>query len=362
MKKLALVAALAAALPVLAHADVTIYGTVAMGITSYDSAGLTVTRVDDYGSKIGFKGSEDLGGGLKSIWQMESGFDADGAAAGYTGNFASRTTWVGLQGNLGTVRIGRLWDMMVETESTDVFNGSHNDPHDIQYPVYENGIIPLFNLGSSGVDAGSGIKNAVRYDAPTWNGVDFSVLYAAGENKTTSTGATDRYGFHVNYQNEPTKLFVGAAYEAQRNQAGSKTGSMSRVEGGYNGDKLTVAFTLNHDSLYADTTGSTTWNTLGANNSASHFSDNSWGMLVAYNLGAFTPKFEYSQRQNATVDGSKVNTNIKQFGLAADYNLSKRTMVEALYARQKEGNDLAALNGDSSTTSHSISLALIHKF
>ncbi|WP_028535553.1 porin [Paludibacterium yongneupense] len=361
MKKLALVAAVAAALPVLAHADVTIYGTVAMGINSYDNAGLTTTRVDDYGSKIGFKGSEDLGNGLKSIWQIESGYDADGSQAGYTGTFASRTTWVGLQSGFGTVRLGRLWDMMVETESTDTFNGPHVDAHNLTYPVYENGIIPGFNLGG-GVDAGSGIKNAVRYDAPSWNGVDVSVLYAAGENNTTTTSSTDRYGFHVNYQNEPTKLFVGVAYEAQRNQAGSKTGAMSRIEGGYNGDKLTLAATFNHDSLYASTTSSSTWNTLGANNSASHFSGNSWGLLAAYAIGPFTPKIEYSQRQDATVDGSKVSTNIKQIGLAVDYSLSKRTTVEAAYARQKEGDALVALNGDSSNTSHTVYFALIHKF
>ena len=81
MKKIIAVAI--AALPMAAMADVTIYGKVAGGIESdrgFD--GVSNTRVSDYTSRIGFKGSEDLGNGLKAIWQLESRFKVDGEQAG----------------------------------------------------------------------------------------------------------------------------------------------------------------------------------------------------------------------------------------------------------------------------------------
>jgi hypothetical protein len=81
MKKLVLAAAIAAAMPVLAHADVTIYGSIRAGLDSMkstDTSFKSSTGVDDFASRIGFKGNEDLGNGLKAIWQVETGMNVDG--------------------------------------------------------------------------------------------------------------------------------------------------------------------------------------------------------------------------------------------------------------------------------------------
>lgn len=77
MKK-TLIALAVATLPAAAFADVTIYGQIKAGVENVDAGGVNKTNVDDMGSRIGFKGSEDLGNGLKAIWQVESGFDIDG--------------------------------------------------------------------------------------------------------------------------------------------------------------------------------------------------------------------------------------------------------------------------------------------
>ncbi|ATP33633.1 hypothetical protein CR207_15790 [Chromobacterium violaceum] len=76
MKK-SLIALLVATLPAAAFADVTIYGKIKGGVEYVDNGVTKQTNVDDLGSRIGFKGSEDLGNGLKTIWQVETGFGID---------------------------------------------------------------------------------------------------------------------------------------------------------------------------------------------------------------------------------------------------------------------------------------------
>ena len=73
-----LIALALAALPAAAMADVTMYGIMKIGVenTSADFGNKydhSQNRIDDYGSRIGFKGTEDLGDGLKAIWQVEQG-------------------------------------------------------------------------------------------------------------------------------------------------------------------------------------------------------------------------------------------------------------------------------------------------
>lgn len=368
MKKLSLVMAVALALPALAHADVTVYGTLAAGVQSYNNGNQTQTLVDDFGSKIGFKGNEDLGNGLKTIWQVESSFDADGTTAGTTNLLAGRQTFIGLQSeSLGTLKIGRLWDVMVRTEETDQFLATRNDPANLTFPIYEDGYLPGFSLGS-GTDSGSGAKNSITYDMPTWNGLDFGLQYTAGENKTTSQGATDRWGARVEYAHPATNLFIGAAYEAALNQTTTgDTGSISRVEAGYRGDALNIAFTYNHASLYGDNTVASSalnkWvSLLGvAARTDSHLTVNSYATRVAYNIGSFTPSFEYSHIQDATVDGKSYKTATNQYGFAVDYHVSKHTTATAGYLWASQGQDLQQLNGTTSNP-HALYTGLLVQF
>ncbi len=78
-----------------------------MGIGRYDNGTNTQTGMFDSGwstSKIGVKGSEDLGGGLAAIFQAEWGFNP----STNTGLSSGRDTFVGLQGGFGTMTMGRI--------------------------------------------------------------------------------------------------------------------------------------------------------------------------------------------------------------------------------------------------------------
>src|SRR5438105_1895740 len=110
MQKKVLLAAMVPtfAIPLVAQADssnVTLYGRLNVSVESTkveDHA--TVTQVVDNNSRFGLRGTEDLGGGMAAVFQIESRVKAD--TGGTT--LASRDTWVGLSGDFGTVRLGRM--------------------------------------------------------------------------------------------------------------------------------------------------------------------------------------------------------------------------------------------------------------
>ena len=116
-KLIALAIAGLATAPAFAQSNVTIYGVAdatfenvkASGATtanSDDSTRLNRNRVTSNSSLLGFKGAEDLGNGLKAIYQFETGINADGTGNALNGS--QRDTFVGLTGNFGTVVLGRL--------------------------------------------------------------------------------------------------------------------------------------------------------------------------------------------------------------------------------------------------------------
>ena len=91
-----------------ATSNVDIYGVMNISIEDTNASNVDM-QVTDRQSRIGFKGSEDLGGGLKAIWQIEQAISAspggqDGVGGGALGN---RPTFVGLSGGFGTVLLGR---------------------------------------------------------------------------------------------------------------------------------------------------------------------------------------------------------------------------------------------------------------
>ena len=105
MKKSAIALAVTAALAASAatYAETTLYGSVRGGIEHFDpSDGEDAWVIRDESSRMGVKGSEDLGNGLSAIYQAEFGFnivDNNGLASG-------REQWVGLKGGFGSVKIG----------------------------------------------------------------------------------------------------------------------------------------------------------------------------------------------------------------------------------------------------------------
>ena len=121
MKHLSTTLALAALACGTAHAqsNVTIYGLLDASVehlTNVGATGGSVTRspglTGSVPSRLGFRGSEDLGGGLKAVFTLESGFGVDSGTLNQGGRFFGRQAYVGLAGDWGTLTLGRQYSML----------------------------------------------------------------------------------------------------------------------------------------------------------------------------------------------------------------------------------------------------------
>lgn len=174
-----------------AQTNVTIYGLVDMGVVRVDADGKNSGwKIDNglsAGSRLGFKGAEDLGGGLKAIFTLEYMLMPDvnsalGSAGDWSGS-ATRQAYVGLTGNWGTVTAGRLQGAGFN------FACAHNP---VAGGVFDT--IGKLNGGSSLIGCGSAgrYNNAFAYVSPNWGG--FTVEYnhsRTTENATLGAGVTD---------------------------------------------------------------------------------------------------------------------------------------------------------------------------
>ncbi|AXE36553.1 porin [Chromobacterium phragmitis] len=369
MKKIALVAAIAAAIPAFAQADVNIYGSLRAGVSvtknSDNNYGSTF-GVDDFGSRIGFRGKEDLGNGLKTVWQVETGFAVDGVTGlGSTdsGVLANRQSFVGLEGGFGTVRVGYINDVIGDTEATDNLYGPRRDSMGAGFPLYEA-------TDAFGAYGDSRFKNSIRYDSPDFYGFNASVQYGAGENRAAGQMKQgEKYGVRLGYQNSG---FFGAwVYGSQLNTGANKNSTINRIEGGYTNDNLYLAATYQWVTLYGnahDTNKDGSLKLPGINNlpgitgSSNKLENTGWALNAAYTIGKFKPSIVYSKRDNAKVDGTRYTLGASQWALGLDYTLSKSTLLEAGYGQVKENRDAQTINGHAKDTS-SIYWAMIkHNF
>ena len=190
-----------------APGGVTLYGRANLGLDTFAATGSTAgaaydfksrSRVFDSGSRLGVRGVEDLGGGLRAIFQIESGVNMDTGTAQGQGNQAntssgflgSRPSWVGLEGGFGRLTFGRQ----------DVWwgNGTINQTA----ANYINTDNPFLTGAVGRVNAGVARQsNVIQYTIPTFGGFSTTLSYqpnseAAAVNANTNAriaGVTARW-------------------------------------------------------------------------------------------------------------------------------------------------------------------------
>ncbi|XXQ68314.1 porin [Neisseriaceae bacterium B1] len=198
MKK-TLIALALTALPVVSMADVVLYGDIKGGVevSKIKDVKGTTTNLVDYGSYIGFKGSEQLNGDLKAIWQVEQKVDIAGGAYGKNGTngFGTRDSFVGLSGNFGTVKAGYQ-----------------------ETPVKElSGKLDIWNYDSSAAGLGVFTRSndstnryvAATYETPNFNGFGAKVYVSPSDNNNGDPDSTV-YGASLSFGQE-TGFFADLA-------------------------------------------------------------------------------------------------------------------------------------------------------
>lgn len=328
MKK-SLIALTLAALPVAATADVTLYGAIKAGVQTYRSVehregkvvGVgTGSEISDFGSKIGFKGQEDLGNGLKAVWQLEQGASVAGTNTGW----GNKQSFVGLKGGFGTIRAGSLNSPLKNTGAN--------------VNAWESGNV----LEISGMAKREHRYLSVRYDSPEFAGFSGSVQYAPKDN-SGSNG--ESYHVGLNYQN--SGFFAQYAGLFQRYGEGTKKMEgyylynipslfveklqVHRLVGGYDNNALyaSVAAQQQDAKLY------------GAMSGNSHNSQTEVAATVAYRFGNVTPRVSYAHGFKGTVDDANHDNTYDQVVVGAEYDFSKRTsaLVSAGWLQEGKGAD-----------------------
>ncbi|WP_179400806.1 porin [Burkholderia guangdongensis] len=213
MKKLALstlsLALVGAAGAAHAQSSVTLYGTLDTSIAyvhgnnGQGNNSWQMLSGNESGNKWGLKGTEDLGGGLKAIFQLESGFNPANGQLGQNKGIFGRQAYVGLQSDqAGTVTLGRQYD-----PTTDLVQGMTGDNIAFEYATPGD---------VDNNDNSARFNNVVKYTSPVFSGFQFEGMYAlSGVAGKPGTGQS--WGAAAAYNNGP--LGVSAGYLHMTNGA-----------------------------------------------------------------------------------------------------------------------------------------------
>lgn len=196
-----LLGAAAAAGSPMARADsaITPYGLIDMAVVR-ESGGVagSATRLTSgvsVGSRLGFKGSEDLGNGLSAVFVLENGFQGDTGAVGQGGVLFGRQAWVGLRGRFGTVLAGRQY-------TPQYLVVAFADPFGSGYVADSKNVV-----ATSG-NAFSRMDNTVKYLSPALAG--WTVELAAAPGEVAGDGAAGRqFGGSIAYAAGPLQARAG---------------------------------------------------------------------------------------------------------------------------------------------------------
>lgn len=253
MKQIAVAAGIVAAglvsAPVMAQSNVTVYG-IADAFFGYGKAGdAKFTGVQSggwAGSRLGFRGTEDLGNGLKAVFTLEYGLEIDGNNGLGAGASVGRQQFVGLQGGFGFLGLGRQYHP-----------GYFVFKYDSIVPVP---ISPQFVLAAS---AGSNIvagtparvSNSINYKSPNMGGLTLNAIYGFNEtNQVTDRRKNDIAAVGADYANGP--IAVGLVLSQVKDATGNEDKREAYLGAGYDFGvvKLTGSFQTIKDATAAEDT------------------------------------------------------------------------------------------------------------
>ena len=336
-KSLIALAVLAASGAAMAQSSVTLYGVADAGVTYINGKDnwTGVTSGNQLTSRIGFRGTEDLGGGLKANFRLEGGINLDSGdgASGYAGAKAGegfvfkRNSTLGLEGGFGEVRLGReLTAAYNSVARYDVFGSVGL----AQSRLWADGGVVDASANAGAVTTNQRVSNAVTYVSPNFAGFKAGVNYGFGE--VTGKNSDSRYmGAGLMYDNGP--LSLGLSIEQL------KQGANSSVNGDINAWALGGSYDLGVAKLLAGYRTSKSENFGGG---TSDNKRNGYMLAVTAPVGPGLVKAAYNRYENKLAG---TTTKADQFGLGYVYSLSKRTSVYGTYAylKNKDGASLYTL-------------------
>ncbi|BDT57787.1 porin [Massilia varians] len=337
-----------------AQSQVTVYGLLDLAIVQEAGGKVgTVNKVSSgvgAGSRIGFKGSEDLGNGLSAVFLLESGFQADTGEMGQGGLLFGRQVYVGLQGNFGVVTIGRQY-------TPEYMTTVMADPFASGYVGDTKNMISVTGNSFSRMD------NTVKYISPKFNGFIVELVAAPGE--VSGDNASGRQlGGAIEYATGPLRVRLG--YHDRNND----TATLKDTENARN-LVLGAVYDFGVVKLYGILGRNKGLNSAVWRNNNNPFGrptapvastdsrDALLGLTVPFGMHALMASYIYKD------DRTVRNQNANQIAIGYRYSLSKRTELHASYARIDNRNGASYTVGsaiEAGTGDRATSFGIRHAF
>jgi predicted porin len=322
----------------MAQSSVNVYGRINTTVESQKTGSTSTSVMNSNSSYLGFRGTEDLGNGLKAGFQLEGNFGSDNGA-GF--NF-QRHSEVNLSGNFGTVRLGKfnVGSYLATADYISMHNHDTGTSADALYAY-------VFPEG-----------NQISYRSPEFSGVTAEFNYGFGEKATRDaglpgtgiTGTGEHKGAFdaaLNYNNGPLGLGLGYT-QAKTNDAGD---SLKEQQLG-----LRASYTINSLTLGAY------YQYYKADTDVFDTKRHAYRLAAMYTLGAseFHANVGRAQSYKGDLDGTK--TSATQWTLGYNYNLSKRTKVYGYFTKINNGDDAAYGVTNAGDNFRSIAVGVRHLF
>lgn len=335
MKKSLIALACASAFAATANAQSTLttYGIVDMGFVteSGGSAGSLdkITSGAQSGTRLGFKGTEDLGNNLKALFVLETGIAADTGGFNQGAGFA-RQSFVGLQSDAGTLTLGRQY--------TPFF-------------LALNGVADPFASGLAGnaqnliPHSGIRMNNAVKYVTPIFSGISGDVAYGFGENEAGVNRAGRNVGGSVGYSDGA--LNVRLAYHRGNDPDETTTlrDTSTMLAANYNLQVAKVFAAFSDNDVQISGRGKSR--------------DLLLGVSVPFGKHTFIASYINKDGRSA------LNQDAEQFGFGYTYAMSKRTNLYAAWANidnKRGATYTVGNNSEAGTGDKAFNLGVRHTF
>lgn len=308
-------AVLAGAGSALAQSNATLYGRIDTGIGTEKINGAGSTQVFSgrlSTSRIGLRGTEDLGGGLKANFNLEGTLASDTGIVGGGNGFFDRQSWVGLSGGFGAFKAGRS-----DTAFDDIRDLA------VVHDLWDSEFSPPKIAYTAGVgDYSSRASNMLRYDSPSLGGFSAGVSHGLDEDETQDRNVT---AWNLRYRSGP--LDVGLASQKQKHEATPGSAREYRaLSASYKFDAVRLSGGWQRAEDAAGT------------------EDDEYSLGVAVPFGAFELSAGYAWSKAETAGATSAKG--KAFAVGGTYSLSKRTRLYAALLDGEVENGAGAVTTD----------------
>jgi predicted porin len=326
-------------------------------------------------SRLGFRGREDLGRGMRAFFQLEMAIGLDTGAAGSGTSLFSRNTFVGMGGGFGSVKLGLMDTVYKELGDTLPFLGVSSGNF-----VSNSNTLSRPGFGTSG-SASFHLRraNSIYYESPQFGGLQALLQYSPDEAKTATRNA-NLVSAGIKYESGP--IYLALAHEIHNDTFGGSNSSPAALSNVANqaatskdtGTRATVQYKFTPDTRAEINVAQLRYKeTGGLAGRFESYKHNAYHIGVEHRIGAVMLAAAYSVANAGTctlIGGLPCTTtglDGKMLNLGAGYYFSKRTSLFALFSKLINGNgarynSLVSGNPDTGADITQLAVGIQHNF